>query len=544
MLKCCCVLKRLLLILAAYLYCAVLDPFFFDYPALVLPLRQLYGVMLAAGILYLFVRLQWLGVILYVFSGLIFGLLHYAYVFFGYTAGFELISAIFETNVHEVGGFVTLSSILALVGGVILLAVVFALAVCGLGWRKFRIREICRVGGIAVLWGVVYSIPEVTIGKRHGMYQKLSDNTLRNTHELFVNGHYGIAVQRWQSPYSNLTAIYHGLGAYFRDIVMDDATRYHSVDCRNGEDLVFIMVFGESIRADHVPAGGYARNTMPEIGAEPGAVFYTRMYSYAASTYDSIAAMLSGMVRPGDIPGLTSFAGILKKHGFEGRLYSENTENITDSKLFHVLLGQYMSSCNKCRAPIMSVCKTIVDDIQNCGAERQLIVVENGTGHFPYVNEDEYDTFKPCNLNWMASLPDNKKEILINDYDNCIVSVDKFLAGIIDGVRNRNAVMLYVSDHGQLLFEGGKLMHGDPHNVLLRQPAAFVWFSDEYRRRHPELVAEMEAVRDKPLVHGQVYATVLKLCGVESSVPLRIGDFVTDDVRKHPNNVPVELLRE
>lgn len=119
-----------------------------------------------------------------------------------------------------------------------------------------------------------------------------------------------------------------------------------------------------------------------------------------------------------------------------------------------------------------------------------------------------------------------------------------FLSDIINGVKQRNAVMLYISDHGQLLGEEGKLMHGDSENPILRSPAAFVWFSDEYKRRYPNLVEDMQSVRDKPLVHGQVYATVLKLVGIESDVPLRVGDFVNDDIRNHEHNVPAELMEK
>ena len=535
-------IKCLAFVLAAYLQCCLIDPFFFDYPPLVLISRQAFGVLLAAGLLFISVRLRWPGMIVLVLGSLFWGGLHYAYVEYGYYVGFEMISAIMQTNAHELGGFINRTFLIALLLTVCSLAVISALSVYSLGWRAYSWKRMIQILVVGLAWYGIYSIPSMTIGKRNGFYRKMADNTLRKDHELYLTGHWPVAVARWCSPYSCVSLLRGGLKEYFREIKIADAAQYPSIDTRNGEDLTFILVLGESVRADHVPAGGYHRNTMPHVSAESGVCFYTRMYSYASSTYDSVAAMLSGVIGPGEKERVSSYAGILKKHGFEGRLYSENTMNITDSKRFHLLLGQYMQSCNECRAPIMEVCSTIVKDICSSGSKRQFIVIENGTGHFPYINENQYDVYKPCNMNWMAELPDNKQEILTNDYDNCIVSVDKFLAGLIDGVRGHNAVLLYVSDHGQLLYENGKLMHGDPHNVLLRQPAAFVWFSDEYRRRHPELVAEMEAVRDKPLVHGQVYATVLRLCGIKSDVPLSIGDFVNDDVRKHEHNVPEKLL--
>ena len=531
-------------LLAAYVYCAALDAFFFDYPGWVLLFRQVYGVLLAAGVLYVCVRLKWLGVAMYIVSSLLFAVLHYSYVALGYSAGFEFVSAVFQTNVDELSGFVSLSSILAFAGGAVALTGVYALAVYSLKWKKLSLKECLLVLGVMVAWMGVYEIPALTIGKRYGFYRKMADNTLRNDREMFITGHSDVAVNRWCSPYSNVKQLRGGVKEYFREIDVTESASFASQDKRVNDDLVFVFVIGESVRADHVPAGGYHRNTLPRLSKESGVCFFTRMYSYASSTYDSVAAMLSGMLKQGDVPQVTSYAGILKHHGFEGRLYSENTMNITDSKRFSVLLGQYMKSCTSCRGPIEDISARIVREIDSCGANRQFVVIENGTGHFPYINEDKYDVYHPCNTNWFVPAPDNKRELLVNDYDNCLNSVDAFLSAIIDGVRHRNAVMLYVSDHGQLLYDNGKLMHGDPGNPILRRPAAFVWFSDEYKRRYPEVVADMESVRDKPLVHGQVYATVLKLAGIESTVPLQIGDFVEDDVRNHAHNVPEHLLSE
>lgn len=537
-------LKLFALLLAAYFYCSAIDPFFYDYPALVLVPRQIYGCLLAAGLLFIIIRLRWLGVLIYVIFGVFFCGLHYAYVEYGYAVGFELVSAVFQTNANELSGFINFSFYVALALCICSLSIVYALAVYALGWRKVCLKTVWHMLAVVLLWSGIYMIPDLTIGKRYGFYQKMADNTLRHDYEMFLTGHMDVAVGRWCSPYSNIAMLRGGIKEYFREIIVEDSRIYPSKDTREGEDLVFVLAIGESVRADHVQAGGYVRNTMPLLSKEPGGCFYTRMYSYASSTYDSVASMLSGVIQDGVKESVSSYAGILTKHGFEGRLYSENTMNITDGKRFSLLLGQYMKSCKSLRLPIMEVCKTVVNDIHECKSGRQFVVIENGTGHFPYVHEERFAVYHPCKMNWYAALPDNKQEILTNDYDNCIVSVDSFLAGVIDGVRERNAVLLYVADHGQLLFEDGKLMHGDSHNVLLRCPAAYVWFSDEYKRRHPELVDAMCSVKDKPLVHGQIYATVLKLCGIESEVPLSIGDFVEDDIRNHEHNVPAALLQE
>lgn len=47
------------------------------------------------------------------------------------------------------------------------------------------------------------------------------------------------------------------------------------------------------------------------------------------------------------------------------------------------------------------------------------------------------------------------------------------------------------------------------------------------------------------MAQGQLFATILKLCGIHTDTPLDIGDIVEDDIRRHPdNNLPFEIQQE
>lgn len=527
-------------LVAIYVFCVIFDPFFFDYRPWVLPLRQLYGGMLAAGLLYVCVRLKYVGVVLYISFTILSACLFYAYKVFGYSVGFELINAVLETNSHELSGFVNYTLCLSLVGYIVAIVLIYFTAIYSLKWKRFTIKQLLYCLVVVVIWGILYQIPQFAMLHRHGIYLKLVDNTFRNDHEWFMGGglnHPEVAYNRWRLPYSNLTAIYKGIQEYKKEITVEESEKFTSKDTRKGEPLIFVLVIGESVRGDHVPAGGYFRNTMPICTQNPNVCFYTNMYSYATTTFQSVKGLLAGLVNENPNIIRTSFAAILKQHGYVCNLYSENTKNITDSRLFYNILGRYMESCQECRYPIMDVAEMVTSDIEKKGQDRQLVIIENGTGHYPYINDDSYDTYFPCNIEWLAPRANNHFELLVNDYDNCIVSVDAFLGKMIEKLRHKNAIILYVSDYGQYLGEKGRYMHGHNDDKLLRHVASFIWFSDEYERRHPELVADMKAVKDKLLVHGQIYATVLKLCGIESELPLDIGDFVNGDVCDVENNL-------
>ncbi len=540
------VLRCIVFLIAVYVYCVILDPFFFDYSPWVLPLRQLYGCLLAAGVLYVCVRLKYVGVVLYAFFTILSALLFYAYKVFGYSVSFDLIHAVLETNTYELSGFVNLTLYISLIGYLIAIPLIYIAAVYSLKWKRLSIKHLLSILAVIIAWGILYEIPPYAIRWKRGLYIKLADNTMRNDREWFMGGamqhHPAMIYNRWRLPYSNIIAIRNGIQEYNKEIPVEEAEKFASKDTRNGEPLIFVLVIGESIRGDHVPAGGYSRNTMPICSSEPNICYYSNMHSYAKSTHQSVMGLLTGRVNDKSRKMRTSFAAILKQHGYICNLYSENTTNITDSRSFFNILGKYIISSQSCRLPIIDVAHKISKEIKERNQDRQLVIIENGTGHYSYINEDQYDTYFPCNIDWLAPRPENFQEILVNDYDNCIVSVDAFLGKLIADLRHKNAIIMYTSDHGQYLGEDGKYMHGhDDDNKLLRHVASFIWFSDEYERRHPELVAEMKAVKDKLLVHGQVYATVLKLCGIESEVPLDIGDFVNGDVREVEHNLPKSM---
>lgn len=536
--------RSLIFVAVAYTFCVIFDPFFYDYSLRVLPLRQLYGCMLAAGVLYACVRLKYVGVALYFCLCLFSACWFYAYKEFGYSVGFEFASAMLETNKAEIAGFINGRFLIVCLGYLVFAPLLYGMSVFCLGWSKMTRRSMLRVCVVACAWVVIYEVPPMTIGVRHGLYMKLCDETMRKDKELLMGAgmvHAHIVYNRWRLPYSNFKALYNGISEYYRDVKIVYAENFSSVDTRPEEPLLCVCVIGESVRGDHVPAGGYARNTMPICTAEKNVCFYSKMYSFAPVTYHSVKGIMAGLINERSAEIRTSFASILKKHGFVNSWYAENTEKITNSRLMSSAFGYSMDENKVYRMPVRDVATAILKDAETRGKERQLIIVENGTGHFPYMTEDKYARFYPCNTPSEGAIDGDPSEIMMNAYDNCIVAVDAFLGELIEGMRQKNALLFYVSDHGELLGERGRFMHGAPEDEPARHVASFIWFSDEYERRHPELVADMKSVKDKLLVHGQIYATILRLCGIKSDVPLDIGDFVNGDVREVEHNLPKSM---
>ena len=61
-------------------------------------------------------------------------------------------------------------------------------------------------------------------------------------------------------------------------------------------------------------------------------------------------------------------------------------------------------------------------------------------------------------------------------------------------LENKTALLIYISDHGELLGEDGKWLHAIDH-AALKHPAGLIWLSDDYIAKYP--------AKQQALLHSQ-----------------------------------------
>lgn len=115
---------------------------------------------------------------------------------------------------------------------------------------------------------------------------------------------------------------------------------------------------------------------------------------------------------------------------------------------------------------------------------------------------------------------------LINTYDNTLVYTDSMLGKTVDLLQryaaSRDVAMIYVSDHGESLGEGGIYLHGTPYFMApdeQTQVPLLMWFSPEFTR-HSRLDpgclrhnADTESYS-----HDNLYHSLLGLFNVQTQV--------------------------
>lgn len=226
------------------------------------------------------------------------------------------------------------------------------------------------------------------------------------------------------------------------------------------EPQLMVLVIGESARSENFSLYGYNRETNPLLKRDSVTTYKAR--ASATSTTQAVKAILDHkrvkelyeilpnyMYRNGvDVVWRTANWG-------EPPLHIEKYRNVARLRELHPDAdGRYDGI----------LVEDLRAEIEASTSNKLLIVIHTSTSHGPTYNKKypaEFEQFIPvCNTVEMAKAD---RAELINAYDNTILYTDYLLHSVINilrGVKDRTCSMLYISDHGESLGEGGVYMHG------------------------------------------------------------------------------------
>ena len=131
---------------------------------------------------------------------------------------------------------------------------------------------------------------------------------------------------------------------------------------------------------------------------------------------------------------------------------------------------------------------------------------------------------------WM----DDAKRQHIADYDNATLYNDHVMKEIFNYYRNRKAVVIYVSDHGEEVYDyrdqWGRITEGDARHVkLLHRVPLMVWVSDKYRKAHPERVQNLRQGSWKPFMIDDIAQLAFSMGGIETCLYIPQRDPTHED---------------
>lgn len=283
-------------------------------------------------------------------------------------------------------------------------------------------------------------------------------------------------------------------------------------------DVIFIL--GESLRADHLPQNGYTRNTMPLLNREPRAVSFPNLYSDATYTHTSIPVIMTGADSPDDERAYTSqsFVTLFRNAGYR-TCWVANQEICSSYAYFAhecdslVLTDNAVRSMYSYDSWMDTDMYPHLDRLLAGVTSPRLIILHSIGSHWWYRSHyaDRHRRFRPDIGHKDISFLTHEE--LTNAYDNTIIATDEFLYGVLERVKGRNCIVVYISDHGESLGENGIYLHGQEERHQ-HYPACIVWWSEEYEHCFPDKTARIRQAAKERGNTSQIFHTLLDLGGI------------------------------
>ena len=293
---------------------------------------------------------------------------------------------------------------------------------------------------------------------------------------------------------------------------------------------LFVLVVGETARAQNFSLNGYARVTNPEL-ARRGVINFPSATACGTSTEVSLPCMFSPFGRSNyneeAIVTHESVLQVLARAGVKV-LWRDNQSGCKG-----VCDGLPQEQLDHAAVPSLCAGGQCLDEILLHGMDQvlrdrqgNLLVVMHQLGsHGPAYFKRYPPAFKKftpaCET---GDLRHCSPEEIVNAYDNSILYTDFFLGKLIDFLagaqQTHDTAMLYVSDHGESLGEGGLYLHGMPWaiapDVQTRVPFV-LWLSPVFRQSQG---IDAQCLRSwalrQPVSHDYLFHSLLGVFGVQT----------------------------
>lgn len=321
-----------------------------------------------------------------------------------------------------------------------------------------------------------------------------------------------------------------------------DAVATHPADSAE----VYVLVIGETARAENFGLYGYSRDTTPRLSARHDLIAYPEAYTQSNTTHKSVPMLLSAATAD-DYDRLYSEKGLIaafREAGFNTVFLSNQRPNHS----FIDMLGEEAETCRFLKEELSAAANPPDDDLiaetarlldGDTAPGKTLIVLHTYGSHFRYNERYPRSSAHFLPDDEMEATPAHR-ESLINAYDNTIVYTDSILDTLITLLDRQkvNAAMLYTSDHGENIFDDkkGLFLHASPRPSAheLHVPL-MIWLSEGYRADYPQTDSLLRANASRRVfTSASVFHTMLDLGGISTPAHTDTLSLASPDFRSGP----------
>lgn len=281
--------------------------------------------------------------------------------------------------------------------------------------------------------------------------------------------------------------------------------KIEKIDNFDSPDIVIFLV-AESMNYKNLGLYGYERNTTPNLSKlkNDGNFIYKKAVSSSVSTSSALPFLFNIIREPGNFKLLfnnsTNLNKLAKNNDYKTYFFTSQESKVLSDlgvEFLDVLVTKEDNiiafTDDKDDVLLRYLNKALFENKSN---DKKFISIFQRNLHSPY--EDNYEEHSEKFSVYNEKIK-NRKDYLVNTYDNAVLFEDYFISAVIDNInkiKDKSVILLITSDHGQILGEDG--MFG--HNILdyrVAEVPFMIYYNDKYkesfeRRNIPENISHYE----------------------------------------------------
>ncbi|MBQ9432630.1 MAG: sulfatase-like hydrolase/transferase, partial [Synergistaceae bacterium] len=289
-----------------------------------------------------------------------------------------------------------------------------------------------------------------------------------------------------------------------------------------------VFVLGESTGRKHMGIYGYHLPTTPNftrLKAEGRLYAFDDVISPNGLTHLSLQKIFT-FYSNGDLGKwfeYTSLFRILKEAGYysvwlsnqERRIGGEVTFLFSEQCSSSIFIEKFREDFTNAIPYDEKVLPLLDESLKSEHAKNFYVIHLMGThGRYNERYPAEYTKFKPEQEEGSSEAAKTAQAY----YDNAILYNDFIVSEIISRFQDRNAIVIYISDHGEDVFDGGSILghsEGTNDRYVLEIPM-IIWLSQKFSDSFPELERRISDSIHRPYMTDDIIHTLLDLTGVHT----------------------------
>ena len=474
----------------------------------------------------------------------------YCYERFESTLTPTMLMLVGETTAQEaqefLSGYLSWDVVTSSVGWILLLALVHLLWTCLRGafcrgrnrlilpeFQPTLITGLKAVAGAVIAW-CLYDAYTLTKDNKVAMGRLFSYDTIGQVeHELTKKDQAKLYIP----PYRLVFSIYANRLASRQIVQLEAASAKVQIDSCSFRVPEIVLVIGESYNKHHSQLYGYNKPTTPlqlQMAADSSLVAFSDVVASWNLTSFVFKHMMSlwTVGDRGEWCDEPLFPEVFRKAGYQVTFLTNQFQPKAKEAVYDFSGGFFLND------PEFSKRQFDVRNAQTYRFDESLLKAFDGLKNKPekgrltilhlmgshvdyrarYPQSRQY--FKPAMYN-RPELSDKQRRIL-SEYDNSLRYNDSIVWAVTQRFIDKDAVVIYVPDHAEEIFDGKPYMYGRMHGANIDYRLArnemeipfWIWGSPLYIERHPYGWKAIRAAKDRPMMTDALPHLLLYLAGI------------------------------